>query len=65
MAFITIIKPDYVNQISCVMQQEYLAEIFLSNYIVSLMLAPTHENVPGNVFKWPKKAVGAVWGKNK
>ena len=55
MAFITIIKPDYVNLISCVMQQEYLAEKFLSIYVVSLMLAPTHENVPGKVFKWQKK----------
>ena len=49
-----IIKPDYVNQISSVMHQEYLAEKFLSNYVVSLMLVPTHENVPGNVFKWQK-----------
>ena len=36
------------------MHQEYLAEKFLSNYVVSLMLVPTHENVPGNVFKWQK-----------
>ena len=40
------------------MQQEYLAEKFRSNYIVSLMLAPTHENVPGNDFQWQQKAVG-------
>ena len=32
----------------------YLAEKFWSNYVVSLMLVPTHENVPGNVFKWQK-----------
>ena len=36
------------------MHQEYLAEKFWSNYVVSLMLVPTHENVPGNVFKWQK-----------
>ena len=65
MAFITIIKPDYVNLISCVMQQENLAEKFWSIYVVSLMLAPTHENVPGNVFKWQKKAVRPIWAKNK
>ena len=65
MAFITIIKPDYVNLISCVMQQEYLAEKFRSNYIVSLMLAPTHENVRENVFQWQKKAVGPIWTQNE
>ena len=65
MAFITIIKPDYVNLISCVMQQEYLAEKFWSIYVVSLMLAPTHENVPGNVFKWQKKADGPISAKNE
>ena len=65
MAFIIIIKPDYVYLISCVMQQEYLAEKFWSIYVVSLMLAPTHENVPGNVFKWQKKAVGPIWAKNE
>ena len=36
------------------MHQESLAEKFWSNYVVSLMLVPTHENVPGNVFKWQK-----------
>ena len=65
MAFITIIKPDYVNLISCVMQQEYLAEKFWSIYVVSLMLAPTQENAPGKVFKWQKKAVRAISAKNK
>ena len=65
MAFITIINPDYVNPISCVMQQEYLAEKFKSNYIVCLMHAPTHENVPGNVFKWQQKAVRPIWVKNE
>ena len=44
------------------MQQEYLAEKFRSNYIVSLMLAPTHENVPGNVFQWQQNAVWANLG---
>ena len=47
------------------MQQEYLAEKFRSNYIVSLMLAPTHENVPGNEFQWQQKAVGPIWAKNE
>ena len=60
-----IIKPDYVNQISSVMHQEYLAEKFLLNYVVSLMLVPTHENVPGNVFKWQKKAVRPISAKNE
>ena len=64
MAFITM-KARYINPISCVMQQEYLAEKFRSNYIVSLMLAPTHENVPGNVFQWQQKAVGQIWAKNE
>ena len=72
MAFITTIKPDYVNPItliSCVMHEEDLTEknpiilnsIFDGNSHTSL----THWNVPGKIFKCPEKAFAGICGKNK
>ena len=72
MAFITTIKPDYVNPItliSCVMHEEDRTEknpIILNSKFDGNSHTPlTHRNVPGKIFKWQEKAFAGICRKNK
>ena len=72
MAFITTIKPDYVNPItliSCVMHEEDLTEknpiILNSTFDGNSHTSLTHRNVPGKIFKWQEKAFAGICRKNK